>query len=203
MTYPPQQGPGPYGQPGPYPQPGPYAQQPQGYPPPQPGYAYPPPQAQPPYGGAPQQPVYPNQPHPQMQPQPHPQMQPPPQQWAAPPAPPARSGGVGPMKILKGIGIVLVLIACAVGYFLSQDDADHAEVGDCLKNNGTSAATLDLQVVDCGTTGATYKVVDVISGTLDTNRCQGKSDMGYYEQTRGSRRHSGKQFVLCLNQIKK
>ncbi|GAA0315780.1 hypothetical protein GCM10010302_63580 [Streptomyces polychromogenes] len=189
MTYPPQQGSGPYGQPGPY------AQQPQGYPPPQPGYAYPPPQAQPPYGGAPQQPVYPNQPHPQMQP--------PPQQWAAPPAPPARSGGIGPMKILKGIGIVLVLIVAAVGYFLSQDDADHAEVGDCLKNNGTSAATLDLQVVDCGTAGATYKVVDVISGTLDTNRCQGKSDMGYYEQTRGSRRHSGKQFVLCLNQIKK
>lgn len=187
MTYPPQQGPGPYGQPGPYPQ------QPQGYPP-QPGYAYPPPQAQPPYGGAPQQQMYPPQPQPQMQPQ---------QQWAAPPAAPARSGGIGIMKILKGIGVVIVLIACAVGYFLSQDDADHAKAGDCLKNNGTTAASLDLQVVDCGTAGATYKVVEVISGTLDTHRCEGKSDMGYYEQTRGSRRSSGKQFVLCLNQIKK
>ncbi|MCF3180634.1 hypothetical protein IPZ70_11895 [Streptomyces polychromogenes] len=188
MTYPPQQGPGPYGQPGPY------AQQPQGYPP-QPGPGYPPPQAQPPYGGAPQQQMYPNQ---QM-----PMQQMPPQQWSAPPAPPARRGGIGAMKILKGIGIVVVLIVAAVGYFLSQDDADHAEAGDCLKNNGTTAATLDLQVVDCGSTGATYKVVEVISGTLDTNRCQGKSDLGYYEQTRGGRRSSGKQFVLCLNQIKK
>ncbi|MEU8432795.1 hypothetical protein AB0F18_07735 [Streptomyces sp. NPDC029216] len=190
MTYPPQQGPGPYGQPGPY------AQQPQGYPP-QPGYAYPPQQAQPPYGGAPQQQMYPPQQQMQMQP-------PPQQQWSAPPPPPpARSGGIGIMKILKGIGIVLVLIACAVGYFLSQDDADHAEVGDCLKNNGTTAASLDLQVVDCGTAGATYKVVEVISGTLDTKRCEGKSDLGYYEQTRGSRRRSGKQFVLCLNETKK
>ncbi|MFF2194675.1 hypothetical protein [Streptomyces sp. NPDC058157] len=189
MTYPPQQGPGPYGQPGPY------AQQPQGYPP-QPGYAYPPQQAQPPYGGAPQQQMYPNQPGMPMQP-------PPPQQWAAPPAPPARSGGVGVMKILKGIGIVVVLIAAAVGYFLSQDDADHAKAGDCLKNNGTTAASLDLEVVDCGSTGAAYKVVEVISGTLDTNRCAGKSDLGYYEQTRGGRRSSGKQFVLCLNQVKK
>ncbi|MEW2414659.1 hypothetical protein AB0953_13145 [Streptomyces sp. NPDC046866] len=189
MTYPPQQGPGPYGQPGPY------AQQPQGYPP-QPGYAYPPQHAQPPYGGAPQQQTYPPQPHLQMQP-------PPQQQWSAPPAPPARSGGIGIMKILKGIGVVVVLIACAVGYFLSQDDADHAEVGDCLKNNGTTAASLDLQVVDCGTAGAAYKVVEVISGTLDTHRCEGKSDLGYYEQTRGSRRRSGKQFVLCLNEVKK
>ncbi|MFF4325913.1 MULTISPECIES: LppU/SCO3897 family protein [unclassified Streptomyces] len=194
MTHPPHQGPGPYGHPAPY------AQQPQGYPPPpQPGYAYPPQQAQPPYGGAPPQPGYPQQPPMQMQP-------PPPQQWSVPPgppAPPARSGGLGVMKILKIIGIVVVLIAAAVGYFLSQDDADHAEVGDCLKNNGTTAASLDLQVVDCGSAGAAYKVVEVLTGTLDTNRCQGKSDMGYYEQTRGSRRHSGKQFVLCLNQTKK
>ncbi len=189
MTYPPQQGPGPYGQPGPY------AQQPQGYPP-QPGYGYPQQQAQPPYGGAPQQQMYPPQPPMQMQP-------PPQQQWSAPPAPQARSGGWGVMKILKAIVVVIVLIACAVGYFLSRNDADHAEVGDCLKNNGTTAATLDLQVVDCGATGAAYKVVEVIPGTLDSSRCQGKADMGYYEQTRGSRRRSGKQFVLCLNQIKK
>ena len=51
--------------------------------------------------------------------------------------------------------------------------------------------------------GAGAVVVEVIPGTLDSSRCKGKSDMGYYEQTRGSRRRSGKQFVLCLNQIKK
>lgn len=183
MTYPPQQGPGPY--PG---QPGPYAQQPQqGYPP-QPGPGYPQQQAQPPYGGAPQQ-QYP------------PQHQ---QQWSAPPppAPPARRGGMGVLKILKIIGIVIALIVVAVGYFLSRDDADHAEVGDCLKNNGTTISP-DLQVVKCGETAAKYKVVEVIPDTLDSAKCEGKSDIGYHERTSGSRRSSGKQFVLCLNEIKK
>ncbi|MET9886444.1 hypothetical protein ABZZ20_25560 [Streptomyces sp. NPDC006430] len=180
MTYPPQQGPGPYGQPGPYAQ-----QPPQGYPP-QPGYGYPAQQGQPPYGGAPQQQMYPPQ-----------------QQWSAPPpAAPSRGGGMGFMKILKIIGVVIALIVCAVGYFLSQDDADKAEVGDCLKNNGSTVSP-DLQVVKCGGADATYKVVEVIPNTLDTAKCQGKSDVGYHEQTSGSRRRSGKQFVLCINEIKK
>ncbi|MFB6615220.1 hypothetical protein ACIGFK_23330 [Streptomyces sp. NPDC085524] len=171
MTYPPQQGPGPY--PG---QPGPYAQQPpQGYPP-QPGPGFPQ-QGQPPYGGTPQQ-------------------------WSAPPAPPARSGGMGILKKLKIVGIVIAVIVVAVGYFLSQDDADHAKAGDCLKNNGTQVSP-DLQVVKCGDAKATYKVVEVIPDTLDSGKCEGKSDTGYYEQTSGSRRRSGKQFVLCINEIKK
>lgn len=106
------------------------------------------------------------------------------------------------MKILKIIGVVLALIACAVGYFLSRDDADKAKVGDCLKNNG-STVTPDLQVVKCGGADATYKVVAVIPDTLDTSKCEGKSDIGYHEQTRGSRRSSGKQFVLCINEVKK
>ncbi|MFD8634412.1 hypothetical protein [Streptomyces sp. NPDC059533] len=172
MTYPPQQGPGPY--PG---RPGPYGQQPQGYPP-QPGQGFPQQHGQPPYGGAPQQ------------------------QWGAPPAPPARSGGMGILKKLKIVGIVIAVIVVAVGYFLSQDDADHAKAGDCLKNNGTVISP-DLQVVKCGDANATFKVVEVIPDTLDSSKCEGKSDSGYYEQTSGSRRRSGKQFVLCINQIKK
>ncbi|MGW7363787.1 LppU/SCO3897 family protein [Streptomyces sp. NPDC054841] len=106
------------------------------------------------------------------------------------------------MKILKGIGVVVVLIVCVVGYFASQDDADHAEAGDCLKNSGSTVSP-DLEVVDCGGTEATYKVVEVIPDTLDTAKCEGKSDVGYLEQTRGGRRSSGKQFVLCLDELKK
>ncbi|MGW7435232.1 LppU/SCO3897 family protein [Streptomyces sp. NPDC054849] len=183
MTYPPPQGPGPYAG-----QPGPYAQQPpQGYPP-QPGYGHPQ-QAQPPYGGVPQQQMYPQQQ----------------QQWSAPPpapAPPARSGGMGFMKILKIIGMGIAVIVIAVGYFLSRDDADQAEAGDCLKNNGSTISP-DLQVVKCGDATATYKVVEVIPDTVDSSRCEGKSDVGYHEQTSGGRRSSGKQFVLCINEIKK
>ncbi|MET9801930.1 hypothetical protein [Streptomyces sp. NPDC006368] len=104
------------------------------------------------------------------------------------------------MKKLKIAGTVIFFIVAGVAYFLSQDDADKAEAGDCLKNNGTISAP-DLQVVECGGTEAAYKVVEVIPDTLDTTKCKGKSDIGYQEQTSG-RRSSGKQFVLCINEIK-
>ncbi|MFD8793346.1 LppU/SCO3897 family protein [Streptomyces vinaceus] len=175
MTYPPQQGPGPYGQPVP-----PAQQPPQGYPP-QPGYGQPQQPGQPPYGAPPQQYPYPQQ------------------QFAAPPAPPKR---MGVMKILKIIAAVIAVIAVAVGYFASRDDADKAKVGDCLTNKGTIVSP-DLQVVKCGATNAEYKVVKVIPDSLDTNQCKGQSDIGYQEQMRGSRRSSGKQFVLCIDELKK
>ncbi|MBT2394786.1 hypothetical protein [Streptomyces sp. ISL-100] len=181
MTYPPQQGPGPYGQPYPHGQ----QQSPQGYPQQQPPQGYPPQQG---YG------------YPQQQQQPYA----PQQQWAAPPpAPtgPSRGGGLGAKTILKIIAGVIVAIMCVVGYIASKDDADKAEAGDCLKNNG-STVTPDLQVVECGGADAKFKVVEVIPDTLETSRCEGKSDIGYQEQT-GGRRSSGKQFVLCINEIKK
>ncbi|MER5883880.1 hypothetical protein ABT160_08625 [Streptomyces sp. NPDC001941] len=181
MTHPPQQGPGPYGQ-QPYP-----PQQPQQ---PQPGYGYP------------QQPQQPYPPQGQVPPQQQwgaPQGQ---QQWGAPPPPPA-PGRKMSIKTMFRIGFAVVaVIVLAVVWFMSRDDADQAEAGDCLKNNGSTSAP-DLQVVECGDTKAEYKVVEVIKDTLDKERCQGKSDIGYYEQTSGSRRHAGKQFVLCLNEIKK
>ncbi|MFD3466092.1 hypothetical protein ACFWWM_06950 [Streptomyces sp. NPDC058682] len=149
-----------------------------------------------PYG----QPGQPGQPGPYGQQPPQGQQ---PQQWsAAPPAPPTRRGGMGVLKILKIIGTVVVLIAVGVGYFLSQDDADHAKAGDCLKNNG-SLVSPDLQVVECGGATAEYKVVQVHQDTLDTAKCEGVSDAGYQEKTSGGRRSSGKQFVLCIDKIKK
>ncbi|MFD4913835.1 hypothetical protein ACFWNR_11495 [Streptomyces virginiae] len=166
--------------------------------PPQPGtnpYAQP---GQPgPYG----QPGQPGQPGPYGQ-QPPPGQGQGPQQWAAPPAPPARRGGMGVLKILKIIGVVAVLIAVGVGYFLGQDDADHAKAGDCLKNNGTQISP-DLQVVECGGATAEYKVVQVHQDTLDTAKCENVSDIGYQEQSSGGRRSSGKKFVLCIDKIKK
>lgn len=180
MTYPPQQGPGPYGQP-PQQGPGPYGQPPQG---PQPGYGYP------------------QQPHMQ-QPQPgYGQTQP--QQWGtAPTPPPAPSRGGLSLKTKFQIVVgVLAVIAFAVFWFMGRDDADTAKAGDCLKNSGNDINP-DLQVVDCGGAEAAYKVVSVHSDTTDQTICEGKADMGYYEQTSGGRRSSGKSFVLCLNEIKK
>ncbi|MFF0063027.1 hypothetical protein ACFYRC_16065 [Streptomyces sp. NPDC005279] len=189
MTYPPQQGSGAYGHPAPH------AQQPQQPYPPQPGYGYPQQQQQP----YPQQPQ-PGYGHPQQQGQPYP----PQQQWGAPPppAPSSSGGGLGAKTILKIIVAVIALIVFAIVYFMSQDDADKAEAGDCMKNSG-STASADLEVVDCGDSKAAYKVVEVLPNTTDTTRCEGKSDASYVEQTRGGRRSSGTRFVLCLNEIKK
>ncbi|MFF3288602.1 hypothetical protein [Streptomyces sp. NPDC003023] len=183
MTYPPQQGQGPYGQPAPY------GQQPQQ---PQPGYGYPQQQpSQPAYG------------YPQQQPQPGNGYQQPQQQWGAPPPPPAPSrGGLSLKKKFQIVVAVLAVIAFGVFWFLGRDDADTAKAGDCLKNSGTQTNP-DLQVVECGGAEAAYKVVSVHSDTTDQTICEGKADIGYYEQTSGGRRSSGKSFVLCLNEIKK
>ncbi|MFD3546963.1 hypothetical protein ACFWUW_15370 [Streptomyces sp. NPDC058655] len=160
--------------------------------PPQPGtnpYAQTGPNAPQPPQGQPPQPGFPQQ------------------QWSAPPAPPApappaKRGIKDIWKIVKVVVVVGAIIAAGIGYFLSQDDADKAKAGDCLKNNGSTASP-DLQVVKCSGADATYKVVQVIPDTLDTDQCQGKSDIGYLEQTSGGRRSSGKQFVLCIDELKK
>ncbi|MFF3323286.1 hypothetical protein [Streptomyces sp. NPDC002889] len=180
MSYPPQPGQGAYGHPDPY------AQQP-----PQPGYGnpqqQPPQQPQPGYG-------YPTQPQ---------QPYPPQQQWGAPPPPPAASGGgLGLKTKLKIVVAVLAVITFGVFWFMSRDDADTAKAGDCLKNSGNEVSP-DLEVVECGDTKAAFKVVSVHSDTSDTKICEGKSDVGYFEQTSGGRRSSGKQFVLCLDQLTK
>ncbi|MFF2327707.1 MULTISPECIES: hypothetical protein [unclassified Streptomyces] len=182
MTYPPQQGP-------------PYGQQP--YPPqqPQPGYGYP--QQQPPQQQPPQQYGYPQQ-YPQQQPYPPQQ-----QQWGSPPPPPApsrRGGGLGIKNILRIIGVVVAVIVLGVVWFVSRDDAREAEAGDCMVNHGSTVSP-DLKIVDCSDSKAAYKVVEVFGGTLDDTKCEGKSDIGYSEQTRGTRRHAGKQFVLCLDKL--
>lgn len=119
-----------------------------------------------------------------------------------PPAPSSGRRGLGIKNILKIIGVVIALIVFAIVYFTSQDDAENAKVGDCMHNSG-STITPDLEVVKCGDTKADYKVVEVHADTTDRKLCEGKSDVGYFEQTRGGRRSSGKQFVLCLNEIKK
>ncbi|MFJ6485275.1 MULTISPECIES: LppU/SCO3897 family protein [unclassified Streptomyces] len=131
----------------------------------------------------------------------HPPQGPSPQQESTQPATAqSRSGGIGVRKVLGIAGAVAVLAAVAVGYFLSQDGADRAAAGDCLKNNGDPIFP-DLRVVDCGDADALYKVVRVLPDTVDTARCQGVSDIGYEEQADRARHKSGKQFVLCLDGI--
>ncbi|MEV0370253.1 hypothetical protein AB0I10_10555 [Streptomyces sp. NPDC050636] len=103
------------------------------------------------------------------------------------------------MAILKVIGLIIAVIFAGVIWVMSWDDADTAEVGDCLKNNGNTINP-DLQVVDCGTSEAKYKVKEVHPDTTDTTLCS-PGTTPYGEQQR-SRRGSGKKFVLCLTDVK-
>lgn len=172
------------------PQWGPPPQQPQ---PPQGGYAYPPPQQQ-----ASQQQWG----------------QPPQQQWGAPPqgpipqVPTPTQGGddnsikknlIKIVAILAGVGIVWG----ALEYFdFGEEAAKYAAVGDCMKNEGTSANP-DLTIVDCTSSEATYKVVTVHKDVQDTTLCTGGT-VGYAESStsgRKRRRHTTK-VTLCLTPLK-
>ncbi|UNO40948.1 hypothetical protein [Streptomyces sp. MST-110588] len=183
-TPPPPQGQNPYGQ-------APYGQQPYGQSPypqapygqPQGGYAYPP-QGQ--YMQQPQ-PGYPQAPQPYMPP------------GGAPVPPPPARKGVSPKIILKGAIAVIAVIALAVGWFATRDDADQAKVGDCMKNNGNQINP-DLQIVDCGTADAQYKVKEVHNDTTDQKVCPAGTTA--YAESQHRRRRADTRFVLCLTDAK-
>ncbi|MFF8271413.1 hypothetical protein ACF059_29080 [Streptomyces sp. NPDC016562] len=125
--------------------------------------------------------------------------QPPP---SIPPAQPSRSRKAGIAKVVVIAAVVVALGAGAVYWFVSRDDIDRAEVGDCLTNHGNMIFP-DLRVVGCDGEDAAFKVVQVLPDTMDTSRCQGLTDIGFNEELDRNRHRSGKQYVLCLDGIKR
>ncbi|WP_399088392.1 hypothetical protein ACGH2B_13490 [Streptomyces sp. BBFR2] len=201
MTMP--QGPNPYGQ-APYGQ-NPYPQAPQPpqapYGQPQPGYAHPQ-QPPAPYGYQQPQPGYPappQQPYAQGGAPVPPQQQPYAPQGGAPVPPPRPAKKRSPMAILKGIGVVLALIVGAIFWISSMDDADSAEVGDCVKK---SESSLDdgLKVVDCGTSEAQYKVTAVHNDTSDPSVCPAGETA--YSKSVQRRKRADTHMVLCMTPTK-
>ncbi|MFF4950692.1 LppU/SCO3897 family protein [Streptomyces chattanoogensis] len=91
------------------------------------------------------------------------------------------------------------MIFLAVGWVSSWNDADTAEVGDCMKNNGTTINP-DLEVVDCGTAEAKFKVKEVHSDTTDMSVCP--TGTTAYAESQHRRRGSDTKFVLCLTNEK-
>lgn len=176
MTYPPQQGAGPYGQ-----QPAqPYPQQP-GYGTQQP---YPPHQAQQPYGGQPGGP---------------------PPQGMPPQGPPQNmSGGKKAFLAARNLIIIVVALAALAGLKFGWDkifesDAKAAAVGDCLENKGTNLSP-DMESADCGSSAAEFKVAEVHDNTSDTDLCDAEKYVAYYETS--GRRKSRSSVVLCLTPVK-
>lgn len=74
----------------------------------------------------------------------------------------------------------------------SQDDAQAAEVGDCMSiGNPDSATDPDLEVVDCGNSKAAYKVEQK---KTDNSGCD-RTKYAEYTETGGS-----SDFTLCLSE---
>ncbi|MFD4986047.1 hypothetical protein [Streptomyces sp. NPDC058374] len=171
----------------------------------------PPPQGQNPYGQQPpqgenpysQQPAAPGQPQqgvpPQgVPPQGFPQQGP----YAAPgmpgaaPEPPRRNK----KNIVRIVGACVVLAVIAGGWLASRDDAKTAAVGDCMHRGNDDDNNPDLEVVECGSGQAEYKVLAKIegkfTGMIAQSKCEAEAKGFKYAYTETG---DSKSFVLCLD----
>jgi hypothetical protein len=124
-----------------------------------------------------------------------------PQQPGAPFAPvPEQPRRRPKFKTIKNVVIVIaVLTAAIVGYIASQDDADHANVGDCLKSASSSSDRME--VVECTSSDAEAKVVKKVKGhytqlTAETECRKVDGATGFYAET-----GDGDEFLLCLTDV--
>lgn len=91
------------------------------------------------------------------------------------------------------------------GFIASRDDANTAAVGDCMHRGSTSDNDPDLEVVDCSSSDAQYKVLAKIDGsflsdTLASSKCEAEAKEFQYVYTQSG---DGKDFLLCLKDYKK
>jgi hypothetical protein len=189
MTYPPQPGPGPYGQ-----------QQPQQpYPPQQPGYGYPQQQQYPQQG---QQPYPPHQ-----QQQPYGGYPGGPAQGMPPQGPPPQnvSGGKKAFLVVRNLIIIVVALGALAGLKFGwnkifESDAKAIAVGECMDNKG-STITPDMETVDCGASAAEFSVAEVHDNSTDMTLCDNTKYVAYTETSGG--RKSKSSVVLCLTPLSK
>ncbi|MEV6666648.1 LppU/SCO3897 family protein [Streptomyces nigra] len=114
-----------------------------------------------------------------------------------PPEQPRRKVSFKTIKnVLVGVGVVVAIV---VGVITSMDDADKAEVGDCLKS--ASSSSDEMEVVDCTSSDAEAKVLKKIDGTYTSftaeTACRKVSGAtSFYAQT-----GDGDNFLLCLSDV--
>lgn len=151
----------------------------------------PPPQGQNPYG----QPQGGN-PYGEQAAQGYPQQQPSPYMQGGPAAPPP-AGNRSKFKNIKNVALIVVgVLVIGGGWIASRDDAQAAEVGDCMSiGDETSSTNPDLEVVECGDSKAKYKVVQKKEGTSG-----GCDRTRYSEYTQSG---DGDSFTLCLEDYAK
>ncbi|TDV41860.1 LppU/SCO3897 family protein [Actinophytocola oryzae] len=111
-----------------------------------------------------------------------------------PPPPPSAKPNKTALYIKIGIAVVVVAIA---GFFVIKNwgtAPSSSNVGDCIKVNEASISNADVDKVDCGDPGASYKV----GATFDdaSKDCPGGDKSAYvgYTETGGR----GSDLLLCL-----
>jgi len=91
------------------------------------------------------------------------------------------------------LGLVVPISVIGLIVVGMQGDADYASVGDCVQNKGTTSAP-DVQVVDCGSADAEFKIVGKLENSTNYDECE-KFD-GFtvaYTKEKGS-----SSYTLCL-----
>ncbi|MHC8562608.1 LppU/SCO3897 family protein [Streptomyces albidoflavus] len=102
----------------------------------------------------------------------------------AAPEPPAKNK----KNILRIVGAVIALAVIGGGWWASQDDAKAAAVGDCMHRGSDDDNNPDLEVVECGSDQAEYKVLAKIegkfTGMIAQSKCEAEAEGFKYAYTR-------------------
>lgn len=118
---------------------------------------------------------------------------------AAPAQAPAPEKKGGAMKKIGGFVVLLVVgLAVKLGLpYLTGDTPVHAKVGDCITVSGKDNDP-DVSTEDCSSGKADlYKVLKVVDGTSDTNKCGEVGQVALYQEWDADKS------VLCLDPVKK
>jgi hypothetical protein len=95
------------------------------------------------------------------------------------------------------IGVIIAGVA-VMAYFLRQDDASEAKVGDCVSQSGDN----DISIVPCGDAEAAFKIVGKVEDATELDATLSScddfdgADSTYWEGEQG-----GTGFVLCLDEV--
>ncbi|MEW1720610.1 hypothetical protein [Streptomyces sp. NPDC093109] len=103
------------------------------------------------------------------------------------------------MAKIRLVAVLLVFVAAGVYYFFGggSNNASEAQVGDCMKNTGTSISP-DFEIVGCTDSSAAFKVEQ--RNPADS-QCEAPYSQ-YRETHKTSRRHR-ETTTLCLSELVK
>jgi len=133
---------------------------------------------------------------------------------APPPTAPAKKSGIG--RIIGIVGVVVVAICVAAGFFvlrnvLNSDSTKQAQQGNCIANlpdvgEGEDKEANNAKVVDCNDAAAAYKVEGRLENKTEAEAKDAAICDAYPAAQfvfRAIDANSGKGYVLCLSQVKK